>query len=74
VQQVVDLELRLRQRHFLSTELILQLYQLVLKLDPPLSFVIQIGLKAVLRLSKLLTLILKHEFYLAEPTVILSTV
>lgn len=74
MEEVVDLELRLREGDFFAAELVLQLDQFVLELDASLALVVQIGLEAILGLPELLALVFEHEFYLAEPSVIVVDV
>lgn len=74
VQQVVDPELCLRERDLLPAELVLQLDQLVLELDPALALVVQIRLEAVLGLPELLALALQHELHLAHSSLLLGAV
>lgn len=72
VEEVVDLELGLGQRHLSSTELILELDQFVLKLDPAFALVIKVGLEAVLGLPELLALVFEHELELVQPAVLVG--
>lgn len=74
MEKVVDLELGFRKSDFFATELILQLDQFVLKLDASFALVVQISLEAILGLPELLSLVLEHVLYLAEPSVVVVTV
>ena len=72
MEHVIDLELSLGERDFSSTEFILEFDQLVLKLDPPLALVVEVGLEAILGLSELLPLVFQHELNLSQSAVLIS--
>lgn len=74
MEEVVDLELCLREGDLLPAELVLELDELVLKLDPAFAFVVEVGLEAVLGLPELLALVLQHELHFAESCVLLGAV
>lgn len=74
MEQVVDLELSLRERDFFPAELILELDQLVLKLDPAFALIVEVGLEAVLGLSELLPLVIQHELELSVSSVVFRSV
>lgn len=72
VEQVIDFKLKLGDGDILSTELLLQLDELVLKLDPELALVVQIVLELVLGLLELLPLIFQHIFDFPEVVVLVG--
>lgn len=74
VEQVVDLELEFGGGHVLAAELVLQLDQLVLELDPHLPLVVQVVLQLLLRLLELLPLVLQHELQLAQVVLVVGGV
>lgn len=61
MQQIVDFKLKFRNNDFFSAKLVLKLNQLVLKLYPQFSLIVQIILKLLFSFFKLLSLILEHK-------------
>lgn len=57
MEQVVDLELQLRSTNILTTELILKLYQFVLKFNPHLALIIEVMLVLLPSLFELFSLV-----------------
>lgn len=70
VEEVVDLELQFRGGDILATELVLQLYQLVLELNAHFALVVQLMLVLLLGLPELLALVLEHELDLTEVVIV----
>lgn len=70
MQQVIDLKLEFRDDDFLPAELILQLDQLVFKLDPQLPLVVQVVFELLLRLLKLPPLVFQHELDLPKVVIV----
>jgi hypothetical protein len=74
VEEVVDLELSLRQGNLLATELILELDQFVFELYPALAFVVEVKLQFFFGFSKLVPFVFEHELHLAEAAVLVVVV
>jgi hypothetical protein len=74
MEEIVNLKLSFGEDDFLSTELIFQLDELVLKLDPALALVVEVSFEAILGLPELLPLILKHELELPIASMVLRAI
>jgi hypothetical protein len=74
MQEIVYLELKLRDKDFLPAEFILELDEFILKLNSHFSFVIQIIFVLFLGLLKLFPLIFEHKLNLAEILLINVTI
>lgn len=74
MEEVVDFELYLRKGDFFTTELILQFYQFVLKLNSFLSLVVQVIFEPILGLSKLLPLVFEHVLNFIHSSILFPSI
>lgn len=70
VEEVIDFEFEFGDGNLFSTELILELDELVLELDPEFPLIVEIVLKLLFCLFELLPFIFEHKFYFPKVMVI----